>query len=130
MVDLCVIWNMIYVKVWSKHSIFKKGITMLRLLRECIDLWKLCERDDPDSIGILKSYKLKVLDGESRIRFIWISLRFERIDKSKSYGFLEGMIMSWWEHDNIIGTSLRVVISIHEYSRNEWSIYVLVSIDF
>jgi len=35
------------VKVWSRHSIFRKGNTVLRLLLGCIDLWVFCEWDDP-----------------------------------------------------------------------------------
>jgi len=44
------------VKVWSRHSIFKKGNIALRLLLGCIDLWVSCEWDDLDSSGIMESF--------------------------------------------------------------------------
>jgi len=62
------IWN--YVKMWSRHGIFRKGNIVLRLLGECIALWCTLERDDLYSTGILVSYRLRVLGGESRKRFM------------------------------------------------------------
>jgi len=41
------------VKVWSRHNIFKKGNTMLRLLLRCIDLRVSCEWDVPYSTDII-----------------------------------------------------------------------------
>ena len=49
------IWN--GMKVWSRHSIFRKGNTVLKLLLGCIDLWVSCELDDPDSTDIMESHK-------------------------------------------------------------------------
>ena len=76
------------VKVWSRHSIFRKENTMLRLLLMCIDLCVSCEWDDPNSTDIMESHRWSYSVGESRRRFIWLSLRFERTDWSRSKGFL------------------------------------------
>jgi len=75
------------VKVWSRHSIFRKGNIVLRLLLGCIDLWVLCEWDDPDFTDIMESHKWSYSVGESWRRFIWLSLRFERTYQSKSQEF-------------------------------------------
>jgi len=75
------------VKVWSRHSILRKGNIVLRLLVGCIDLWVSCEWDDPDSTDIVDSHRWSYSVNESRRRFIWLSLRFERTDQSRSNGF-------------------------------------------
>ena len=75
------------VKVWSRHSIFRKGNTVLKLLLGCIDLWVSCEWEDPNSTDIMESHKWSYSVGESRRRSIWLSLRFERTDQSRSNGF-------------------------------------------
>jgi len=74
-------------KVWSRHSIFRKENTVLRLLLGCIDLWVSYEWDDLDSTDIVESHRWSYSVGESRRRFIWLSLRFERTDQSRSNGF-------------------------------------------
>ncbi len=53
------------VKVWSRHSIFRKENTVLRLLLGCIDLWVSCEWDDPDSTDIMESHRWSYSVGES-----------------------------------------------------------------
>ena len=75
-------------KVRSRHSIFRKENIVLRLLLRCIDLWVSCEWDDPDSTNIMKSHRWSYSVGESRKRSIWLSLRFERTDQSRSNGFI------------------------------------------
>jgi len=86
------VWN--YVKMWLRHSIFKKGNIVLRLLWKRMDLWCTMKKDDPDSTGILKSYRWRVLGSESQRRFIWLSLRFEITDQSRSYEFTH-VIWGW-----------------------------------
>jgi len=121
MMDLCVIWNMIYVKVWSKHSIFSNKNIVLRLLVRCLDLWVLGERDDPNSIGILESYRWRVLgvrvEGGS-YDCVWSLKEFIIADHMNlpvlyEDEFPEGEIMLWWEHGNMICACLWVLISIH-----------------
>jgi len=130
------IWN--DVKVWSRYSIFRKGNTMLRLLLGCIDLYVSCEWNDPDSIDIMESYTWSYSVGESQRRSIWLSLRFERTDKSISNGFaLSYEIMRHWDeyaHDcvdftmsNMIGAGLMMLSSIHESFRSRVKCLCVVS---
>jgi len=86
-----------------RHSNFKKENIVLRLLEECIYLWCTLKWDNPDSTDILESYKWRVLGSESRKKFIWLSLRFERIDKSRSYEFT-CVIWGWisWRGDYVV----------------------------
>jgi len=65
------------VKVWSRHSIFRKENTVLILLLGCIDLWVSCEWDDPDSTNIIESHRWSYSVGKSWWRFIWFCLGFE-----------------------------------------------------
>ena len=65
------------VKVRSRHSIFTKENTVLRLLLGCIDLWVSCELDDPDSTDIMESHGWSYSVGESQWSFIWLCLGFE-----------------------------------------------------
>jgi len=86
------------VKVWSRHSIFRKGNTVLRLLLRCIDLWVSCEWDDPDSTDIMESHRWSYSVGESRRRFICLSLRFEGTDQSRLNRLtLSYEMMKWWD---------------------------------
>jgi len=122
----CLVLNYVCneVKLWSRHSIFWKGNIMLRLLLGCIDLWVSCEWDDPDSTGIMESYKWSYSVGESRRRFIYLSLRFERIDQSIWNGFTLSYEMMIWlcawlcgfTVSSMIGAGLWMLISIHESS--------------
>jgi len=84
------------VKVWSRHSIFRKGNTVLRLLLGCIDLWVSCEWDDLDSTDIVESHRWSYSVGESRRRFNWLSLRFERTDQIK---WIYPVIWRWWDDE-------------------------------
>jgi len=90
------------VKVWSRHSIFKKGNTLLRLLLGYIDLWVSCEWDDPDSTDIMESHRWSYSVGESRRRSIWLSLRFERTNQSRSNEFTlsyeDDEMMRYWDN--------------------------------
>jgi len=117
------------VKVWSRHSIFKKGNTVLRLFLGYIDLWVSCEWDNLDSTDIMESYKWSYSVGESRRSFIWLSLRLERTDHSISYGFILAYeMMRYWDdcvHDfvdfttsSMTSASLWMVISIYESSES------------
>ena len=117
------------VKVWSRHSIFRKGNTLLRLLSGCIDLWVSCEWDDPNSIDIMKSHRWNYSVCESRRRSIWLSLRFERTDKSRSNEFtLSYEMMRYWDNyvhgcvdftmSSMTGVCLWMLISIHESSES------------
>ena len=114
-------------KVWSKHSIFRKGNIMLRLLLGCIDLWVSCGWDDPDSTDIMESHRWSYSVGESQRRSIWLSLRFERTDKSISNEFtLSYEMMIYWDNyahgyvdftvSSMTGASLWMLISMHESS--------------
>ena len=83
------------VKVWSRDSIFKKGNTVLRLLLGCVEFFVSCEWDDPD---VMELYRWSYSVGESQRRFIGLSLRFERTDKSISYGFILSYEMKrYWD---------------------------------
>ena len=115
------------VKVWSRHSIFRKGNTVLRLLFGCIDLWVSCEWDDFDSTDIMKSHRWSYSVGESRKRFIWLSLRFEKTDQSKSNGFTLSYEMmrcldwlcAWlcgFTVSSMTGVGVWMLISLHKYS--------------
>jgi len=57
------------VKVWSRHSIFRKEHTVSRLLLGCIDLWVSCEWDDPESTDIMESHRRSYSVGESQMRY-------------------------------------------------------------
>jgi len=102
---------------------------VLRLLLECIDLWVYCEWDDSNSTNIMESHRWSYFVGESRRRFIWLSMMFERTDQSRSNGFTllyEMMRYSDWlctwpcgfTLSSMIGADLWMLISIHESSRN------------
>jgi len=117
------------VKVWWRHSIFRKGNIMLRLLLECIDLWVSCEWNDHDSTDIMESHRWSYSVGEIRRKSIWLSLRFEKTDKSISNGFtLSYEMMRYWDNyahgcvdftvSSMIGVGLWMLISIHESSRS------------
>jgi len=130
------VWN--DVKVWSRYSIFKKENTVLRLLLGCIDLWVSCEWDDPNSTDIMESHKWSYSVGESRRRFIWLSLKFERTYQSRSNEFtLSYEMMRYWDWlcawlcgfivTSMTSTGLWVLISIHESSESRVKCLCIVS---
>jgi len=103
------------VKVWSRHSIFRKGNIMLRLLLRCIDLWVSCEWDDSDSTDIMESHRWSYSICESRRRFIWLSLKFERTYQSISNGFtLSYEMMRWWYIE---------IDYVHDYVDSQWVVW-------
>ena len=86
------------VKVWSRHSIFRKGNTVLRLLLGCIDLWVLCEWDDPDSTDIMESHRWSYSVGESRRRSILVEFEVWK-NLSKQIKWIYPVIWRWWDDE-------------------------------
>jgi len=83
------------VKVWSRHTISRKGNIVLRLLLRCIELWVSCEWDNPDSTNIMESHRWSYSVGESRKRIIWLSLRFKDLIRANQMDL--PWHMRWWD---------------------------------
>ena len=61
-------------------------------------MWVSYEWDESESIDIIKSHKWSYLVGESRRRLIWLRMRFERTDQSRSCGFtMSYEMMRYWD---------------------------------